>query len=282
MFQYLPRLRVGKLIIIYILFQFLMVQQQFVHGGHVIGDLVVNGIPQFVDGVIGRTCRRTDQVFIILLSLGIKAQPFFIGAGALQILQSVQEKFIGRDEVIGQNLEILGFIRGLLFLRKIRHGIDAFVKGGREKILLRRQKIGGTVVGDGIHTVIGHKETGPGFLLLEYKKLFIIIVNGGEQSQIVIHVLFVVKNIFCQKYGKLGLNSYGGSQGLIVKLQAFKIFLCFVAGFQDLPGQLLFFSQQFYGNGLKAGFLFFLGFGGFFQKIHGEFPEGAGTVGQAV
>ena len=57
-------------------------------------------------------------------------------------------------------------------------------------------------------------------MTLKGENTVIVCADGGEEGEIILHILGSIEGIFRQEEGKLGLDSQRGGERLVIKLQA--------------------------------------------------------------
>ena len=117
------------------------------------------------------------------------------------------------------HLVVAGDIVLFLLVGEIRQRFQPFGKGGGHKAVVRVQQVSVAGGQDPVNDRVAQPQPRFRLLLLKSGDFAVVGVDGGEQLQIVLHVLFAVKCILRQQNGQLGLNAQGGRERLVVELQ---------------------------------------------------------------
>ena len=197
--------------------------QQLIHGSQVIHHLIAHGFFQGRNILIGSAGICVHQVLVIFLALGEVIQPFIIGSGAFQGSQPLDQLLVCGHEVFVNGSMVPGNEILLFLLCQSLHLLQTLRKCFRHEAVVRVQKIGVAGIEDTVDDRVAQPQPGIGFFLLKGNDAVIVGVNGGQEGKVILHILFTVKYILGQKYGKLRLYAQGGGKGLVVELQSFTV-----------------------------------------------------------
>lgn len=123
------------------------------------------------------------------------------------------------------------------------------------------------LVNNGLGGIRGHKTSGSRFFFLVGADLGKIAWNISQQFQIIRNILLIVKCIFCQQDRKLGLQTGGRCQWLVITVEIRTGFgLCQMI-IEDIQRQLVFCGKLFRIKLLQRGENIFGKGGSFFRGI---------------
>ena len=138
----------------------------------------------------------------------------------LQSSETVNHALVGGNEGFVDRLPV-SLAVGLPFrLRQSFQSLQALVEGFSHEAVLCVQKIGAAGRNNPVNGPIAHSQACLGFLTFKGENTVIVCADGGEEGEVVLHILGSIEGIFRQEKGKLGLDSQRGGERLVIKLQA--------------------------------------------------------------